>query len=309
MLMALIWWTVLLFQSNQTVFEYKKQLFQKEMEVVYGITEYNPEGDPIYQKIEAERSRKAKMILGEGLVFGLSLLIGIYLIQRSHYRELKATEQQSNFLLAITHELKSPLTAIKMGLQTIMIHKLGQNLQDEIVNDSLEESNRLEELINKLLLTSRIHGGYNYQFDNHNLKHHLENFLNLKYSDTLNINLEVPNVIKIIYDAGAFEIVFSNLIDNAKKYGAKNLTIKAELWTDKLKISFIDDGFGIPVKEKNEIFKKFYRIGSEETRKTKGTGLGLYIVKQIIVGHKGNISVKNNKTKGCNFEIMIPRKN
>ena len=81
------------------------------------------------------------------------------------------------------------------------------------------------------------------------------------------------------------------------------------MWTDKLKISFIDDGFGIPVKEKNEIFKKFYRIGSEETRKTKGTGLGLYIVKQIIVGHKGNISVKNNKTKGCNFEIMIPRKN
>ena len=251
---------------------------------------------------------KRKMILGEGIVFGLSLLIGIYLIQRSHYRELKATEQQSNFLLAITHELKSPLTSVKMGIQTLLKHDLDKKTRDELLHDSIQESNRLEELINNLLLTSRINGGYNYQFDNHDLSEHLGSFIEHKQKSNLEIEFHSNQDSELIYDYNAFEIIFSNLIDNAEKYGADKLNISVKDEEDKVTISFVDNGFGIPPKEKNNIFKKFYRLGSEETRKTKGTGLGLYIVREIVAGHSGQINVKNNKEKGCNFEITIPKK-
>ena len=309
MLLALIWWTILLFQSNQTVFEYKKELLQKEMNALYKIDNFEISEDPIFTRIESERTRKAKMILGEGIVFGLSLLIGIYLIQRSHYRELKATEQQSNFLLAITHELKSPLTSIKMGIQTLLKHDLDKETRDELLQDSIKESNRLEELINNLLLTSRINGGYNYQFDTHDLSEHLGNYIEYKQKTKLQIAFHSNEVSELIYDYNAFEIIFSNLIDNAEKYGATNLKIIIKDEGNKVVINFVDNGFGIPIKEKNNIFKKFYRLGSEETRKTKGTGLGLYIVREIVAGHNGQINVKNNKEKGCNFEITIPKKN
>lgn len=97
MLLALIWWSILLYNSNQEILDLNEVILQHEMNQVYDIKDYDISKEQSYQSIQQERKRKTFMILGEGLVFGISLLLGIYFIQRSHFREIKASEQQNNF--------------------------------------------------------------------------------------------------------------------------------------------------------------------------------------------------------------------
>jgi len=102
--------------------------------------------------------------------------------------------------------------------------------------------------------------------------------------------------------------VIYNLIENAIKYSAADAEITVALTGDEKNayLSVKDTGIGIPGSEKSRIFERFYRIGTEETRKTKGTGLGLFIVKHVVEMHKGSIQVKNNSPKGSIFEVSIP---
>lgn len=97
-------------------------------------------------------------------------------------------------------------------------------------------------------------------------------------------------------------------MENAIKYSPADSTIRITLVKDRgqARLQFIDEGIGVPAAEKKNIFRKFYRIGKEETRKTKGTGLGLYIVKYIIDEHGGDITVADNTPKGSIFDVHLP---
>jgi signal transduction histidine kinase len=104
------------------------------------------------------------------------------------------------------------------------------------------------------------------------------------------------------------EIMMSNLIENAIKYSPRDTEVEVKLYKDKNGIFFSvkDEGPGIEEEEKSKIFEKFYRVGNEATRTAKGTGLGLYLCKQIAKDHNATISVRNNDIKGAVFTVTLP---
>ncbi|MCB0648270.1 MAG: HAMP domain-containing histidine kinase [Saprospiraceae bacterium] len=301
MLLALVWWTILLHTKNREVYEAQVENLK--------ITQHNtPE---TYEFLTKNYKRQANMILGEGMVFGVSLLIGIWLIQRSFARELETKEKQNNFLLSVTHELKSPLTTINLSLETLKKRKLEHDMVKEVSESALQESHRLERLINDLLLASKLDQKYQFSKEKIDLSTLVSETIN-RYKDRSEYFVftdDVQENVHINGDGKSVEKILTNLIENAIKYGESS-PIHISLSSDKQNgvaiLKVCDEGPGVPLKERNNIFQKFYRIGSEQTRKTKGTGLGLYIVDRIAEGHGGSVSFHENQPKGSIFEVKLP---
>jgi signal transduction histidine kinase len=121
------------------------------------------------------------------------------------------------------------------------------------------------------------------------------------------INAEIEPKIEITGDKFALTSVVTNLIENAIKYSGPCEVVDVKLYSrdSKIFLEVADHGIGIADAEKNRIFDRFYRVGSEETRNTKGTGLGLYIVKEVLDKHEASISVKDNEPQGSIFEVVF----
>jgi signal transduction histidine kinase len=312
MLLALVWWTILLRKKNDEIWRYETSLYAEEMKSVFGVKEYKIDTQSEeYKKIINKRNRQNLMVVGEGLVFGLSLMMGFWLVYRAYLNDLKASERQNNFLLSVTHELKSPLTAIKLGFETLRKRQMPFETVADISNSSLKESERLEKLINDILTATKVESSYSYEFKTTNVSALLQEKIDhfRRSNPSLNIVFEnsLPTQHTLYCDKSAIEIILSNLLDNAVKYGEGTpINVKASVEEFFTTIAVEDQGIAIPEKERTEIFKKFYRIGSEHVRKSKGTGLGLYITKKMVEAHGGKIAVKPNNSKGNIFEIKIP---
>jgi two-component system phosphate regulon sensor histidine kinase PhoR len=299
------WWTYMLANLNDEV-------YVKKIELARTVAE-----DPqkIQQKISELNSKlfkKKLMIIGEGSVFILILFLGLYKTKKSLNKELKLAEQQKNFLLSITHELKSPVAAIKLYLQTILKRDFEHHKKQEIINKSIKETERLNNLIENLLFASRIDSEiFKLHKEITNLKTFIENTLeNIKtlHQEKYSINLNIDSEIFLNTDKHAFSSIIINLVENAIKYSAENTQINIEGYQtadNKIILRVIDQGIGIPDEEKNLVFDRFYRIGNEETRSNKGTGLGLFIVKSLLNKLQGQISILNNKPVGSIFELTF----
>ncbi len=260
--------------------------------------------------VQIQPGRKG-MILGEGAVFILLFFTGAYFLQRSLKKERKLHEQQKNFLLSVTHELKSPLASIKLYLQTILKRNLDKVQTHAFLNNSLKDIERLDDLVENMLIATRIENhSYSFPKERFNFSEIIEKVagrLQIHSCSSQIIKTQVEPDIYITGDKFALTLVVSNLIENAVKYSPPCEEIKAELHNKNGIITFsvADKGTGIKDEEKLRIFEKFYRVGSEDTRKTKGTGLGLYIVKQVLDNHQANIKVKNNRPAGSIFEVSF----
>lgn len=251
--------------------------------------------------------RRIIMIIGEGAVFFLILLLGIWKIKSAIRKDIQLSNKQSNFLLSVTHELKTPLASNKLYLQTLLKRtQLPEEKRKELINQAITENNRLEAMIENILTATRI--------ENHKLELiKSDTDLSQLISDTVKkwskeraeVTLNIEENMRVKVDAFIIETVLINLLENALKYGGDNSKIEVYLKKEGLETSFgvIDDGIGIPEKFKNQIFEKFTRIGNEETRKQKGTGLGLYIVAQLLELHNMEIECLPNKPQGTNFKI------
>ncbi|MBK9254672.1 MAG: HAMP domain-containing histidine kinase [Saprospiraceae bacterium] len=312
MLLALIWWSVLLTRNNQELMEAKISVMQENYNKIYNVQKFDITTLPEYQALVAKSQRKRTMILGEGMVFGIMLIIGIYLIQRSYFKEVESTVKQKNFLLAITHELKSPIAAINLIIQTLQKRKLNENQMAELYQNALSESTRLEKLINNLLFTTKINIEYHYNFEKTNLSELLEQYtekFRFQYPD-IHLHTSIEKELIGMVDKESFVSVVNNLLENAYKYSGENKHVEISLQSQNnlLNMTVKDRGFGIPNKEQRKVFQQFYRVGNEETRRTKGTGLGLYIVQKIVKAHKGKIRILNNIPNGSIFEITFPLK-
>jgi signal transduction histidine kinase len=261
--------------------------------------------------IKLQPSRMA-MIMGEGSVFLFLLCIGAYFLHQSIKKESRLHEQQTNFLLSVTHELKSPLAAIKLSLQTIVKRDLDKARQTSLLNNSLKDIERLDDLVENMLLATKIENrSYSFpkeEFDFSELVNKVSDRLQIHTCDCeQNIAAKVQPGIKILGDPFALASVVTNLLENAVKYSGPCAKVSVEL--TKLNghpfLVVADNGPGIPDEEKMLIFDKFYRIGDERVRKAKGTGLGLFIVKEVLQNHDADISVKDNVPKGTIFEVTF----
>ena len=251
------------------------------------------------------------MISSEGAVFIGLLLLGIYQIRKTFKKEKELANQQKNFLLSVTHELKSPIASTRLQLETILIRDLEREKQKEILKNAIQDTDRLNNLVENILLASKIENNFfSVHLEYCDLSDYLTENLNqtirvFNYAQTISLDIE-PNIYLNI-DKTTFPSIILNLLENAVKYSPKNSTIIIQLkkLNNQIKLAVIDEGIGVSNKEKTTIFQKFYRIGNEETRSTKGTGLGLYIVHFLVEKHNGTITVKNNSPKGSIFEVVF----
>lgn len=291
-LLQFSWWAYLIYELNAEILTLKHP---------------NSEVDLTF-----ELKKKLWMILGEGFVFISLVLVGFYFIRKFVIRENRIARQERNFLLATTHELNSPIAAAKLNLQTLMRPKLSQMQQEQMIHSGLSNVNRLEKLVRNILTASRIDGG-KFQLDIQptSLKEIVDETINRHRSqlESANIDLvlDIPESIVLAIDSDAMELVFENLIHNTLKYAPDSkFGISACIKGRSAQIEVYDTGQGLDDIEMAHVFKKFYRAGNEETRSQKGTGLGLYLVKEVIRLHQGTIKLKQNKPSGLRFVIEIP---
>lgn len=310
MLLALIWWSILLHEKNKEIFDFKIELITLQAEK-NGTLLTAVENTAEYKIIQDKFERQNMMIMGESMVFGFLLILGMWFIQKAFNKELESNNKVKNFLLSITHELKSPIASINLVLDTLVKRELPHLTVKELSSDALIESNRLEKLINNILLSIKVNEAYQYNFENVSLKEFIEKIIKKSAFNipVNNIGLDLAHKQEQInVDPEAFFSVLNNLIENAIKYGDEKPIVISTSDDDKhFYIEVKDEGSGIDDNNKKKVFEQFYRVGDEATRNTKGTGLGLYIVKKIINAHSGSISIENNIPCGSVFKIIIPK--
>lgn len=313
MLMALAWWSVLLFIKNADAFHAKSDLMKLGM-IAEGAIHSEAEfySTDRYKQLFRQYQKQEHMILGEAVVFVISLVIGIWLINRGYHKEVMAARQRRNFLLSITHELKSPLASIRLVLETLIKRDLARDQLVILGQKGLKETDRLTGLVNDLLLSAKLETAYQPQWEELDLcvlfselvQRMHENYPQVKF----NFETTEP-AFKVFADRLGITSVALNLLENAVKYAREEPQITVKLSKtdhETVQIEVADNGPGIEDKEKKRIFEKFYRVGNEDTRETKGTGLGLFIVDQIVKTHRGQIAVLDNTPHGALFRIQWP---
>ncbi|NOQ71527.1 MAG: GHKL domain-containing protein [Crocinitomix sp.] len=269
----------------------------------------------LYDKIYSDKdtlSKKTWMLLGEGSVFFLILIIGVIIILRAFKRERTLTLQQDNFVLSVTHELKTPIASVKLFLQTLQKRELPEDKKIEIYKRCLTDINRLDGLVNNILITRSIENeNYFLNKKEVNIKDFIEKRIlllqdSMLKSHQIKLNLEEAS---LAVDAIGFESILVNLLENASKYSPKNSTISVQLLnkSDSVHLQIKDEGIGISKEKRITVFSKFFREENEMTRKSKGTGLGLYIVKFLIEQHNGRIDLKGNAPKGLIVNIEFKK--
>ena len=297
------WWLLLMGRLNNEVYQQRSQLNELLHSNPVHLEEEN-------LALERKLQKRMWMITGEGLVFLGLVFTGVYQVRKSLQRMEALSRQQKNFLLSITHELKSPMASARLQLETIGRRALPPETQARLVAQGLADLERLDALTEQILLATRI--------ENHHVVLHPEpldasafisqKLLVLKHKWGERLQLQLPPSLPVITDAAALESVVLNLVENALKYSPETapVQVRARVYEKGWVMEVADWGPGIAPQEKAQVFQKFYRSGNEETRKTKGTGLGLYIVQQLVSLQKGKVTVSDTVPQGATFTVSYP---
>lgn len=269
----------------------------------------------LYGKIYTDETllqKKTMMLVGEGSVFVVILFGGVFMIRRAYQKEQRLNKIQESFLLSVSHELKTPVSSVTLFLQTLQKHDLDAAKKDEIYNQSLAEMKRLDSLIANLLITRSIENR-NYFLTKVDFR--LDELVNdvvatmnrtLLKKHQVRCNLEATS---ISGDKDAMTSVLINLLQNAAKYSSESSLIQINLATkgEHVILEITDEGIGITDDKKDLVFERFYRDENEMTRRSKGTGLGLFIVRYLILQHSGTIELKDNQPKGLRVCISLKK--
>lgn len=300
---ALIWWFFSLMQQSEQIYNLEKQ------QLLQGAYDRSsPAFTRAIAAIEDERRRNHIKYIGEGSIFLLLIIFGAGFIFRSVRRQLNLQQQQQNFVMAVTHELKTPISVARLNLETLKRHQLEQQKQQKLIDSSLQETLRLDMLINNILISSQLEGkAYHWNKERLNFSELAESELQQfasRYPER-KIEKKVEPEIWIEGDPLLLRLLLSNLLENANKYSGRATLISCALrkTASGVRLQVTDEGCGISDEEKQKVFRKFYRIGNEETRTAKGTGLGLYICKKIATAHQANLHITDHVPQGSNFIV------
>lgn len=301
---ALAWWFISLQKQSHSLADFKLKQLNATIDSSSSPHFYQAE----YNKIMDGKKRDTIKHLSEGLFFFALIIVAAIFVFRTVRRQIRFQQQQQNFMMAVTHELKTPIAVARLNLETMQKYSLDPEQQKKLIRITLEETSRLNFLTNNILISSQLEGGgYPFSKDELDLSDLLKDcvqdfrtrFPEREFSEHIEPDAEVKG------DPLLLQILVNNLLENAIKYSPKESRIDATLKkTDSVvQLEIADEGPGIPEEEKKKIFSKFYRIGNEATRKTKGTGLGLYLCSKIADDHNADILVTNNTPHGSIFVV------
>ena len=262
---------------------------------------------------EKDFLKEINKYLLEGISMFLLIAAGVIWIFLKVNQILNLSKQQNNFLLSVSHELKTPIASTQLASQTLSLNmnKLGEEQKMKLVKNVETNSKRLDKLIDQMLLLTKIEGAqYVFNSEKNDLKDLVNSIIvenQIEENSHLTVINNIPSNTFVHFDRLLMDLCLSNLLQNAIKYSPDGGLITFD-YDNKGKFHLVcvsDEGIGIPNDEKGRIFDKFYRVGSEDTRTSKGTGLGLYLVKQILHKQKGSIKVKDNVPNGSIFVLKI----
>ncbi len=299
---ALVWWAISLVQQNAEIFEQRRATLNP------AAADYSAQ----LRTIAAQQKRGEYKYIGEGCAFLLLILVGAVFVYRAVRRQFRMQQQQQNFVMAITHELKTPIAVARLNLETMQKHQLEEEKKKKLVQMTLQETLRLDTLINNILISSQLEGNA-YRVAKEELDFSalvtdvVREFRNRYPERTLQVSIEEE--IALQGDAMLLKLLLSNLLENANKYSSKGKPVLLSLSADEesMTLEVADEGAGIPEDEKKAVFQKFYRIGNEQTRKAQGTGLGLFICKKIVQDHNGEIGIRDNQPAGSKFIVQFSK--
>lgn len=296
-LAALVFWYFALDKQNIELSTYKLGLLDPN-DISYALK---------VAEIKSVTDRKTAQYLGEGVTFFLLIIAGAILVFRMVKRQLVQSQQQQNFMMAITHELKTPIAVTKLNLETMQMRQLDNEQQQRLIRSTIQEANRLNALCNNMLLLSQMDtGGYTITSEKVDLGALAEDCmedLRIRFPNR-KIQSETGQNLFIDGDKLLLQLAINNLLDNAIKYSDKDEIVSLKAYRDNkyIRLQVIDEGKGIAKEEQTKIFEKYYR---GRQRQTKGTGLGLYLSKKIVRQHHGEIDVAANEPRGSVFEIKF----
>ncbi|HEX8316589.1 MAG TPA: ATP-binding protein [Flavisolibacter sp.] len=297
---ALVWWSFSLLQQNREIHELKKA----------AVSTSSPDYSHQLAKINEQQQRGVYKYIGEAGAVLLLIFVGAVFIYRSVRRQFKLQQQQQNFVMAITHELKTPIAVSRLNLETLQKHQLEEEKRKKLIQTTLQETLRLDTLINNILISSQLEGNAyrlsKEELDFSNLIRDVLKDFAARYPHR-NVHCSIQEDVELEGDAMLLKLLLSNLLENANKYSPREkaihlLLLKTENGSC---LEVADEGSGIPEEERKAVFEKFYRIGNEQTRKTQGTGLGLYICRKIVKDHGGEILIKDNLPAGSKFIVQF----
>ena len=230
-------------------------------------------------------------------------------------RERQQEEQRSTFISVISHELQTPIAIIKGYASTLA--RTDATFDADVMRSRLvaveEEADRLNKLVGNLLYASRIQaGGLQMDIAALDLRSLIEGVVRRLEARRLDVNvtLDIPSTLPTaMADRDRIEEVLQNLLDNAVKYSPRHreLTISARATSEEVIVSVKDSGMGISVRDQEQIFDRFQRVGDPLSQATPGAGLGLYICRAIVEAHGGHISVESTLHQGSTFSFSLPR--
>ncbi|MFM1840727.1 MAG: hypothetical protein RIR47_776 [Bacteroidota bacterium] len=298
MVAAFIWWYVSLEKQND-------QITQIKIEKLQATPGTNTDQ---YKVLLNYQERKRKQFLGEGITFLFLFFLGAIYVYRSLVKQLRYSNQQQNFMMAVTHELKTPIAVTQLNIETLLKRELQADQQKQLLNNSLKETQRLDALCNNILLAAQL-----------DLADYQQNKQSIQLSEMVKaviksfeerfparkMIVQVQEEVMMFAEPLLMQMLLQNLLDNANKYAPIETPIEVVLEKNdrQILLQVKDQGPGIPPAERERVFNKFYRMGNESTRSAKGTGLGLYLCKKIAEFHQSQLLISENQPQGTIFSF------
>jgi signal transduction histidine kinase len=292
--LQLSWWARLLIESASKLYKVRTDphLLRNE--------------ETLLQAQEELRGSLA-MIMGEGAIFAVLFIVGMILVSRLLRAEEYRLDRERSFLLAVTHELKTPIASIRLAIDTVDRLDLKGEQKNEVINEARMGADRLERRIGDILEATRLNlpdALVKSPFDLADAIVEVINEFETKnssYEIVLDTEGYVPKHME--GDVKMWQLCFTNLVENATKYGPKDGKLEISLRNvgRGVKMVFKDDGPGIPASERSDVFNSFYRL--DRDKNIAGTGLGLHLVKRIVKMHGAKITIKPGEKEGAKFVI------
>jgi signal transduction histidine kinase len=265
--------------------------------------------------LQAARQSSGRLALYVlGTVLSLLLLGGLSLMVVLLVREVRLNERQSNFVSAVTHELKTPVASLKLYLDTLQLRDLPDSRREDFYRTMREDLDRLHATINNVLNA----GMYTDRpvldpqpLDLARLARRSLDLTRTRHQLPREcFHYAGPESLPIRGDAQALETAVLNLLDNAVKYSRDPIRVDVEvasLGDGQALLRVRDQGIGISRHHLRLVFNRFYRIGAEVRRTYTGTGLGLFIVRSVVKGHRGTVQAESaGPDRGSSFTITLP---
>ncbi|MNS69942.1 Alkaline phosphatase synthesis sensor protein PhoR [compost metagenome] len=254
--------------------------------------------------------RRMTFILILSLLSILTLITLFVIALKALIKQKKVSDVKTDFINNITHELKTPLATLGISTKILAQKSIRDNEENfnAIVSTISRQNNRLQNLIDQVMATSLAENEIELQKEKIDAEEFLLSIVNDFKITFPKINLKTDFQTEktiLVLDRFHLTTAFLNVLENAAKYGSNTITVKTKMVENQFSISFEDDGIGIAKNKQAFLFDKFYRVEQGNLHNTKGLGLGLYYVDQIVKAHQGSVNVISELGKGTQFTILL----